>query len=143
MSFTSIASKSTHYFRLGLATLAMFQFTFGPCFASAATLPTPTPTPTSSDQKTTSPIKHVIVIIGENRSFDLVFATYVPKPGQSVWNLLSEEIINADGTPGRNFSLYKQQAAIDHADDGFLLNPPKDTFPNSDVLPAPLVGGPN
>ena len=26
-----------------------------------------------------TPIKHVIVIIGENRSFDHVFATYVPK----------------------------------------------------------------
>ncbi len=27
---------------------------------------------------TATPIKHVIIIIGENRSFDHVFATYVP-----------------------------------------------------------------
>ena len=29
--------------------------------------------------KTASPIKHVIIIVGENRSFDHLFATYVPK----------------------------------------------------------------
>ena len=28
---------------------------------------------------TASPIKHVIIIVGENRSFDHLFATYVPK----------------------------------------------------------------
>ncbi len=27
---------------------------------------------------TASPIKHVIIIVGENRSFDHLFATYVP-----------------------------------------------------------------
>ncbi len=52
----------------------------------------------SNDGKTTSPIKHVIIIIGENRSFDHVFATYVPKKGQTVDNLLSKGIVNADGT---------------------------------------------
>ena len=30
----------------------------------------------------------MIVIIGENRSFDHLFATYTPPPGQSVWNTL-------------------------------------------------------
>jgi len=34
--------------------------------------------PGGNDGKTTTPIKHVIVIIGENRSFDYVFATYQP-----------------------------------------------------------------
>src|SRR5690349_5157445 len=38
----------------------------------------------SGDNKTQSPIKHVIVIIGENRTFDHVFATYQPKHGQQV-----------------------------------------------------------
>jgi len=32
----------------------------------------------AKEQKTATPIKHVIVIIGENRSFDNIFATYVP-----------------------------------------------------------------
>jgi len=63
---------------------------------------------TGTGQKTNdtaSPIKHVIIIVGENRSFDHVYATYVPKnKGEKVQNLLSEGIINADGTPGENFA---------------------------------------
>jgi phospholipase C len=55
--------------------------------------------------KTASPIKHVIIIVGENRSFDHIFATYVPKNrGERVRNLLSEGIVNADGSPGPNFA---------------------------------------
>ena len=55
--------------------------------------------------KTASPIKHVIIIVGENRSFDHVFATYVPtNRHESVLNLLSQGIVKADGTPGRNFA---------------------------------------
>lgn len=54
---------------------------------------------------TASPIQHVIIIVGENRSFDHVYATYVPRnQGESVNNLLSEGIVNADGTPGPNFA---------------------------------------
>src|SRR5260370_36434447 len=56
------------------------------------------------DANTATPIKHVIVIVGENRSFDHLFATYVPRPGETVNNLLAEGIINADGTPGANYS---------------------------------------
>ncbi|MGD0907221.1 MAG: alkaline phosphatase family protein [Candidatus Acidiferrales bacterium] len=93
------------------------------------------------DSNTRTPIKHVIVIIGENRSFDHVFATYKPKEGESVLNLLSERIIKDDGTPGPNFKKAEQLAATDAAPDTFLLNPAKSTFPNN-VLPAPLVGGP-
>ncbi|MEX3894179.1 MULTISPECIES: alkaline phosphatase family protein [Paraburkholderia] len=53
--------------------------------------------------ETQTPIKHVIVIVGENRTFDHVFGTYQPAHGQSVWNLLSQGIVNADGSPGPNF----------------------------------------
>lgn len=58
----------------------------------------------NNDNETETPIKHVIVLIGENRTFDHIFATYVPKSKDSVSNLLSKGIINADGTPGPNFS---------------------------------------
>jgi phospholipase C len=51
---------------------------------------------------TATPIKHVIVLIGENRTFDNIYATYVPKHGQRVWNLLSRGIVHADGSPGPN-----------------------------------------
>jgi phospholipase C len=54
--------------------------------------------------RTASPIKHVIIIVGENRSFDHLFATYVPKSDNDwVLNLLSERIVKADGSPNENF----------------------------------------
>ena len=66
----------------------------------------------ANDAATTTPIKHVIVIIGENRSFDHVFGAYQPRPGQTVFNLLSEGIIGADGSPGPNFAKAAQYQAV-------------------------------
>ena len=57
---------------------------------------------------TTTPIRHVIVVIGENQSFDGLFGGYVPPNGQTVRNLLSEGIVKADGTPGPRFALAAQ-----------------------------------
>ena len=123
--------------RFGLCTLALAQLSFGATLASAAA---------SNDGNTTTPIKHVIVIIGENRSFDHVFATYAPASTDTVDNLLSKGIIRLDAgknaVAGPNFSQAEQLAAKDlGGSDSFLLNPPKTPFPNN-VLPAPLVGGP-
>jgi len=89
--------------------------------------------------KTHTPIKHVIVIIGENRTFDHVFATYKPKKGESVDNLLSKGIVNEDGTPGPNFSLASQSSATDTGEDGFQMSPAGNT-PYA-VLPPALAGG--
>jgi phospholipase C len=90
--------------------------------------------------RTRTPIKHVIVIIGENRTFDHVFATYKPRRGQSVDNLLSKGIIREDGTPGPNYYLAAQRSATDTHADGFRLSPSeKELYP---TLPAPLAGGP-
>jgi phospholipase C len=139
MSFKHVASNALHCLRIGVTTLALFQFTIGGPLASSIQAATP-----DNDNNTTSPIKHIIVIIGENRSFDHVFATYKPAPGQTVNNLLSEKIINADGTPGPNFDKAHQRAAVDLGEskhgDPFLLSPEKLDF-GGDVLPAPLVGG--
>jgi phospholipase C len=63
---------------------------------------------TADHQKTATPIKHVIVLIGENHSFDNIYATFVPQSGEKVKNLLSEGIVNADGSPGPNFKLAQQ-----------------------------------
>jgi phospholipase C len=68
---------------------------------------------TPSVRPTATPIKHLIVVIGENRSFDNVFATYVPPPGQSVWNLLSQGIVNQTGAPGLNAAKALQRQATD------------------------------
>ena len=65
----------------------------------------------NNDNNTTSPIKHVIVIVGENRTFDHVFATYVPKQGQTVSNLLSKGIIDIKGNPGAKYMSAQQYAA--------------------------------
>jgi len=67
----------------------------------------------ANDDRTRTPIKHVIIIIGENRSFDHTFGTFVPAKGQTISNLLSKGIVNADGTPGPNFALAQQFSAID------------------------------
>ena len=80
MSFKHVASNTLHCLRIGLASLALFQFSLGASLAGAAPVPAPAPAQeASSAPATTSPIKHVIVIIGENRSFDHVFATYARK----------------------------------------------------------------
>jgi len=60
---------------------------------------------------TTTPIKHVVVIIGENHSFDNVFATYQPPGHQKIWNLLSEGIVTKTGAPGPNFGKAAQLTA--------------------------------
>ncbi len=88
---------------------------------------------------TATPIKHVIVIIGENRTFDHVFATYQPRSGETISNLLSKGIVNADGTPGPNFSLAAQSTANDSSSDGYQLNP-SDNTPYT-TLPPVLAGG--
>jgi len=70
-----------------------------------------------------TPIQHVIVIWGENRSFDHVFATYVPKgAGQTIWNLFSEGIVNANGQPGRNYDKSAQYSAINNT--WYAIDPP-------------------
>jgi phospholipase C len=57
------------------------------CAASGSAATGPTQAPDRSGN-TATPIKHVIIVIGENRSFDNLFATYQPRDAsQQVWNL--------------------------------------------------------
>jgi len=74
--------------------------------AAAGSAPHASPGP-----RTTTPIKHVVVIIGENHTFDNVFATYQPPRHQKIWNLLSEGIITKSGAPGPNFGKARQLTA--------------------------------
>jgi phospholipase C len=55
----------------------------------------------------------VIVIIGENHTFDNVFATYTPPRGQQIENLRSEGIVTASGTLGPKFAKAAQLTASD------------------------------
>ena len=62
-------------------------------------------------QKTATPIKHVIILIAENWTFDGIYATYQPKKKQSIANLLSRGVVTASGAPGSDFA-YSQQFQI-------------------------------
>jgi phospholipase C len=102
-----------------------------PAFAQTDSAPTPN-----------TPIQHVILIIGENRSFDHVWATYTPHSGQTVQNLLSEGIVNADGTPGPNFSKAAQKQADVTGTTTYQLSPPGQ-MPYSVLPPAMTDGAPS
>ena len=120
--------------RFTLAFVALVQGSFGPLVQSAKA-------DDDYHKKTATPIKHVIVIVGENRTFDHIFATYKPKHGETVNNLLSEGIINEDGTPGPNYRAAQQYSADITGSPVFELSPTKGKVLYS-VLPAPLNGGP-
>src|ERR1700722_7102163 len=124
MTAKHVASTAMRAVRTGLLSTVVFQLAIGSPFANAQTAAATS----SRDNQTTTPIKHVIVIIGENRTFDHIFATYVPQKGESVWNLLSEGIVKADGTPGPNFPIAEQKAATDTPPDAFLLSPATNSF---------------
>ncbi|MBV9504118.1 MAG: phosphoesterase [Acidobacteriia bacterium] len=97
-----------------------------------------------------TPIKHVIVIIGENRSFDHVYATYQPKSGQTVSNLLSKGIIDRLGRPAGNWIQAVQFNGVEgstfgvnpasKAPYGILPPPGTQSAPTapSDTSPAPF-----
>lgn len=84
---------------------------------------------------TLSPIKHVIVIVGENHTFDNVFATYRPSKGQTVRNLLSERIVAVSGAPGANARKARQRMASDTESDGYEVSPKRTGIYGS--LPRP------
>jgi phospholipase C len=131
MAFKKSAAKILHGARVILAFVALMQSFFGPLVESAR----------ADDNHTRTPIKHVIIIVGENRTFDHIFATYKAKAGESVNNLLSEGIIKEDGTNGPNFALADQYSAAITGSPVYELSPTtgKTLYP---VLPAPLNGGP-
>src|SRR3984957_20314097 len=114
MSLKYAMSRSLHYLRASFVALMIFQFGVGGFLAAPAYANGQNGNDhgNGNGSETESPIKHVIVLIGENRSFDHLFATYVSPSGDSVKNLLSEHIINADGTPGTNFGQAAQSQAI-------------------------------
>jgi phospholipase C len=101
--------------------------------------PFPFPPPFPAKQfSTETPIKHVIYIVAENRSFDNIYATYRPKNGQKIWNLLSQGIVNADGTPGKNFAKGQQFEVTTGSNNGqFFLSPVSKT-PYT-FLPVPTL----
>ncbi len=92
-----------------------------------------------SHSQTATPIKHVIVLIGENRSFDHLFATYVPKSHDSISNLLSKGIINADGTPGKQFAEAQQFQAVAPFNSQYFITLAANAKEPYKILPQPTL----
>jgi phospholipase C len=107
-------------------------------------------TQTSADSnsiapKTTTPIKHVIVLIGENRTFDNIYGTYVPRRGQQVSNLRTKGIVHQDGSPGPNAALPAQVTLNTIPSSYFIHQPasnktPYTTLPRPNTAYVPAVG---
>jgi phospholipase C len=125
--YTSIVAASAAATVLGLGTAAM-----GGAVDPVAAV------------KTASPIKRVIILIGENRGLDHTFGTYTPAgKGQTISNLLSKGIVNADGSPGPNYALAQQYSVAPQpsyyigAPD--IAKTPYNTSTNP--MPQPTTGG--
>jgi phospholipase C len=92
---------------------------------------------------TASPIKHVIILIGENRGLDHTFGVYKPKgEKQTISNILSKGIVNIDGTPGPNFSL-AQQYSVAAQSSWYFGAPDASKIPYSptNLMPQPNTNG--
>jgi phospholipase C len=142
MSLKQVVSRCLHGLRAAFVAVTVFQFSLGGQLAGALQAHEKEPTRT--------PIKHLIVLIGENRTFDHVFATYVPKSEDSVSNLLSKGIITAEGKPGKHFSKAAQSQAIAPFRTKFYISlddtekAPYETLPQPTLnfSPSPATGEP-
>jgi phospholipase C len=131
MSVKQAVAAVLHGLRLCLVAVAVFQFSLG--------VPLVSTLQAQEKEHTRTPIKHVIVLIGENRSFDHLFATYVPKSHDSVSNLLSKGIINADGTPGPHFNKAQQFQAIAPFMTDFYISLDESEKAPYTTLPSPTL----
>src|SRR5580698_7742941 len=93
--------------------------------------------------KTETPIKHVIILIGENRGTDHTFGVYKPKgKHQTISNLLSKGIVNLDGSPGPHFALAKQFSVAPQP--SFYIGAPakaKTAYGDNGQMPQPNTNG--
>src|SRR5271156_6405506 len=99
----------------------------------------------AADRRATeSPIKHVIILIGENLGLDHTFGVYTPKgQGQTISNILSKGIVNADGSPGPNYSLAAQYAVSPQS--LYYIGPPNSAKTpyntTTSLMPQPNTNG--
>jgi phospholipase C len=131
MSTKQAVSAAFHGIRVAFVAITVFQFSLGGPLAGSLQA--------QEKKHTRSPIKHVIVLIGENRSFDHLFAAYVPNSHDSVSNLFSKGIINADGTPGPHFSKAQQFQAIAPFQTGYFISLDESEKAPYTTLPSPTL----
>jgi phospholipase C len=90
----------------------------------------------AGSRTTATPIKHVIVLIGENRTFDNIYGTYEPRHRHHVSNFRTKGIVHEDGSPGPNAGLAAQVALKTIPASYFIHQPTSNKIPYS-TLPAP------
>lgn len=92
---------------------------------------------------TETPVKHVIILIGENRGLDHTFGVYQPKGrGQTIDNILSKGIVDINGQPGRNFERAQQYFVAPQA--SFYFGAPlnaKQPYGRAMLMPQPNTNG--
>jgi phospholipase C len=108
--------------------------------------PSSPPPPPPAAPAPITPVQHVIIVIGENHSFDNIFGGYQPPdPNQQIWNLLSQQIVTANGTPGVNFDRAAQHQALDQTT--YQISPPQtgafSTLPQPNVTLTALLFPPS
>jgi phospholipase C len=130
----TIVSRRAQWYRRILKASIVLALGMGPAAAAGAD-----PTGTPDSPETATPIKHVIVVIGENRGFDHVYATYISHGGQSILNLLSEGIVQPNGAPGPNFAAARQFRTSGQKH--YLIGVPISHKTPYSTLPAPTLGG--
>ncbi|MDP9000094.1 MAG: hypothetical protein M3O46_08285 [Myxococcota bacterium] len=121
---------------LAPAGLALCSTLFSVPVSAGADSPRASDDPDSTRGKTATPIKHVIVLIGENRTFDNIYGTYEPRHGQHVSNLRTKGIVREDGTPGPNAGLASQVSLKTIPTSYFIHQPASNKTPYS-TLPPP------
>ena len=129
----NLVSTSMTYLRVSVVALMILQLSLGGLLA------VPLQARDTDEHFTRTPIKHVIVLIGENRTFDHLFATYVPKSDDSVSNLLSKGIIHSDGTPGPHFKKAAQFQATRPFKTEYYISLNKNEKTPYDILPEPTL----
>jgi phospholipase C len=120
----------------------MWRFTAALCalstFASSTT-GYAAGTDAAASIETKSPIKHVLILIGENRGMDHTFGVYKPKgKGQTISNLLSKGIVTENGKPGPNFALAQQYSVLPQKK--YYVGAPKDAkipYSATNLMPQP------
>src|SRR5499433_2142475 len=134
-------ARTTRWPRRSAACLAAFVASAFTCIATGNAAD---PDKSVDRIPTASPIKHVLIIVGENRSFDHLFATYVPvNKHEHVLNLLSQGIVKSDGSPGPNFAKGHQFkiTAPPNGPGNFFISADTQQKALYNVLPAPDLAG--
>ena len=126
-------------------TSAVYMTTAASAIGFAAPKNTPAPSKDAAAVfATATPIKHVIILIGENRGLDHTFGVYKPKgKKETISNILSKGIVNDDGTPGSSFGLAQQYAVAPQS--SYYIGPPNAAKTpyntTTNLMPQPNTAG--